>query len=284
MRCGKTPSSRPSTNTTCARRVRARWRSTIATWPGRGGAGAYRRALDRAEELLGREIAAELAPALELVEQPEQRLVGPQVEPGGLGRGRSVQPMGGAEHRRGQLANSGDRGVCGAQALERGDRPAAQLHDLRLQPLRRADAAPAQASLDEVGVGAPEPGVRGADEAEQLSAAAAEPRVAEQREERVPVRGLGDLQRGVERVRDRRARRMPTRAARGPGRATGRRRGSRRERCRRARARRISSATSSSVARVPAPSRKRIAPSPSGAGGGTSWKSARSRWASAGCA
>ena len=169
---------------------------------GAGGAGAYRRALDRAEELLGREIAAELAPALELVEQPEQRLVGTQVEPGGLGRGRSVQPMGGAEHRRGQLAHAGDRGVRRAQALERGDRPAAQLHDLRLQPLRRADAAPAQAPLDEVGVGAAEPRVRGAHEAEQLPAAAAEPRVAEQREERVPVRGLGDLQRGVERVRD----------------------------------------------------------------------------------
>ena len=239
VRCGKTPSSRPSTNTTCERRVRARWRSTIATWPGARGAGAYRRALDRAEELLGREIAAELAPALELV---EQRGAAPGRRAGRAGRPR----LRAARRARGRRAAStrparatpAIEECAAAQALEGRDRPAAKLHDLRLEPLRRADAAPAQAPLDEVGVGAPEPGVRGADEAEQVSAAAAEPRDSgAARGAQCPNGVCGDPQRGVERVRDRRARRMPTRAARARGRATGRRRGSRRERCRRAGAR-----------------------------------------------
>ena len=51
----------------------------------RAGPEPDRRTLERGDQLLGRELAAELHPALELVQQREHRLVGPQVEPGASG-------------------------------------------------------------------------------------------------------------------------------------------------------------------------------------------------------
>ena len=214
------------------------------------------------------------------------RLVRAQVETGGLGRRRRVEPVRRPEHRA-PRARGPPRSTTAPHAGGRGRRAAGRAAS-RSRPRARSGeriAAPAQPPFEEVGVGAREAGVRRADEAEQVAAAAAEPRVAEEREQRMAERRLREPERRRRARTGRRARRRPPRAARAPGRATGRRRGSPPAACRTGASWRISSATSSSVARAPAPSRKRIAPSDAGgAGGEPSWKSARSRWASAGCA
>ena len=190
---------------------------------GARGAGADRRALDRADELLDRELAAELAPALELVESVRSGLVGPQVEPGGLGRRRRVEPVGGAEHRRRPARAPLAIDVSARHAADRGRRAAPPRSFTISASTRSGERMPRPRSRPsrKSAWRAAEPGVRGADEAEQVAAAAAEPREAEQREERVPVRGLRRAAASRRARTGRRARRTPTRAARAPGRATG---------------------------------------------------------------
>ena len=62
-------------------------------------------ALDGDKHVLAAQLSAELAPALELGEQPRERLVRPEVEPApGVGR-RMVEPVRVAQHSSRELTN-----------------------------------------------------------------------------------------------------------------------------------------------------------------------------------
>src|SRR5205085_10521009 len=89
-------------------------------------------------------------------------------------------------------------------------RLAAELRDLLLDPLGLRDAAPAQATFEEVDVVAREPRVRRAQEREQLAPLAVKPGVAEQREQGLPERRLAEPQPALDRERhaERRERRV----------------------------------------------------------------------------
>ena len=106
--------------------------------------------LDRGEDVLAAQLAAELAPALELGEQPPQRLVRPQVEPARGVRRRPLEAVGVPQHSLRELAHRLDRVGGLAQLRERGQRRAAKALRLLDDALRRLDGAAAEASLDEV--------------------------------------------------------------------------------------------------------------------------------------
>src|SRR5436190_4438463 len=82
------------------------------------------------------------------------------------------------------------------------ERLGAELLDLLLDPGRRAHRAAAETSLEEVRVVARQAGVGRAQEREQVTSLAVEPRVAKQRQERLAERRLPQLRTPFERVRD----------------------------------------------------------------------------------
>src|SRR6185437_10848199 len=89
------------------------------------GAAGERSTLDRGEHVLATQLAAELTPALELPEQPPQRLVRPEIQPArGVG-GRPLEAVCIAQHSLSELPHRLDRIGGLAQLRERGQRRAA---------------------------------------------------------------------------------------------------------------------------------------------------------------
>ena len=165
-------------------------------------AASQRGTLDRRQDVLAAQVSAELAPALELGEQPPQRLVRPQVEPARGVRRRPLQAVGVPQHSLRELPHRLDRVGGLTQLLERGQRRAAKALSLVDHALRRLDCVATEASLDEVD-GAPlEPRERRAEVAEEVAARPSSPREAQQRRERVHERRLREAQLAVDRVRD----------------------------------------------------------------------------------
>ena len=122
--------------------------------------GRQRCTLDRRENVLAADLPGELAPALELVEQPPQRLVGSKVEPARGVRRRPFDPVRAPEHSFGELPHRRDRIRGVAQLRQLRQRLAAQAFRLVDDPLRRLHGAPPQASLDEIDRPPLEPGKR----------------------------------------------------------------------------------------------------------------------------
>ena len=123
-----------------------------------------------------------------------------QVEPGGLVRGRRVEPVGRADHDPRVIPDRGERVGPAADGVEMRQGLAAQLRDLFLDALRLGDPAPAQPALEEVDVVSRQPGVRRAEEGEQVAPLAVEPGVAQQREQGLAERRLSEPQAALERV------------------------------------------------------------------------------------
>ena len=88
---------------------------------------AQRLPLERRDDVLALELAAERAPALELAEQPRHRLVRAQVEPGRLADRRAVEPVRVAQHARRELAHRLDRVAGAAQLASAGTGPSLRL-------------------------------------------------------------------------------------------------------------------------------------------------------------
>ena len=130
------------------------------------------------------------APAVELVEQPQGRVVGAQVEPRGLARRRRLGAVGGAEHRpRRARARPSTGASAAAQLGERRHRRLAQLLGLLLDARRRVDRAPAQPALDEVDRRArPRPEYGERRNAKSSRRPAVEPRVAQELQQRMAER------------------------------------------------------------------------------------------------
>ena len=135
-------------------------------------------------------------------EQPVQRLVRAQVEPRRLADGRRLEPVGVAQHPRCEHAHRVERVVGVAQLGERGEGAAVQLLAFLDDPVGRLHGAAAQASFDEVDGTALDAGERRAQEREEIAARAAEPREAEQRDERLAERRLREAHLAVDRIRD----------------------------------------------------------------------------------
>ena len=111
---------------------------------------AKRLALERRRDVVARELAGELAPALELGEQAVQRLVRAQVEPRRLADRRRVEPVGVAQHPRCEHAHRVDRVVGVAQLGEGGEGAAVQLLAFLDDAVGRLHGAAAQPAFDEV--------------------------------------------------------------------------------------------------------------------------------------
>src|SRR5687768_7178355 len=147
--------------------------------------------LERGQDLLRRELAAERLPAVELVEQAHHRVVGAQVAAARVADRRRLEAVSPARHRGGRGANGRHRPSCAPESLERGQRLAvAQLDRLLLNRLAGGDAAAAEPALEEVDVRAREAGERRAKVGVEVAAAAVLPLEAKQRQERLPERGL----------------------------------------------------------------------------------------------
>ena len=171
--------------------------------PRLGGApDPYLGALERRDDLLRRRLAAELAPAFELVEQAQRSLVCAQVDPRPLADGRRLEPVGGRDHppdhrtcrckRVGlvtELSKSGN-GVA--------EEPLGLLDDAR----RILDRPPAEPALDEVRFAAGEARVRRAQVREEVSPTSAEPGEAEQPEKRAAEGRAPERNPALVRVRD----------------------------------------------------------------------------------
>ena len=75
--------------------------------------------LERRQHLVGGELAAERAPAVELVEEPRDRVVGAQVGPARLAYRRRLEAVRAAQHRGRDRADGLDRPDRAAERLER---------------------------------------------------------------------------------------------------------------------------------------------------------------------
>src|SRR5207253_11387658 len=140
--------------------------------------------------VLARELAREPLPAVELVQQLGQRLVRAQILASAVADGRRLEAVRRAQHRGGELSDGRRRRLGGAELLQRRQRRLAQPLGLLLDPLGGVDGAAAEPSLDEVDARARQARVRAAQGSDQLAPAAAGPREAEEREERVAERRL----------------------------------------------------------------------------------------------
>ena len=130
-----------------------------------------------------------------------------------MGR-RRIEPMGRADHRARVIPDHRERIGGTADGVEVRQRLAAQLRHLLLHPFRLGDAAPAQPAFEEVDVVPRQPRVGRAQEGEQVAPLAVEPRVAQQREQRLAERRLAQPQPALERVGH--AERREGRVQRGP--------------------------------------------------------------------
>ena len=223
------------------------------------------------------------AKALQLVEDPRRRVRGPQVALRSGRHGRRAEAVGVAEHR--EHDGSRRRRAAPPRSARSSSigsgRPVRSFVVSSIVRSPRSTARPRSRPSRKSTSERREAAVRRAEEGEELAPGAVAPGEAEQREERLAERGRAEPRPRLDRDRDARASRTPSRATRASGRATGRRPRSPRARFRPRTRSSTASATSSSVARRPAPSRKRIEPS-SGAGAESSSKTWRSRWASPG--
>ncbi len=89
-------------------------------------------------------------PAVELVQEARDRLVGAQVDARRLADRRAVEPVRRTKHPGREPANGGDRLLGVAQVGERRQRRAAQLLRLLDDALRILDRAAAEAPFEEV--------------------------------------------------------------------------------------------------------------------------------------
>ena len=238
------------------------------------GAASQRGTLDRREHVLAAQLSAELAPALELGEQPPQRLVCAEVEPARGVRGRMLEAVCVAEHPLRELPHRLDRIGRIPQLRERGHRRAAQA--LRT-PRRRARAPgwpgpeagprrsrPPAARPPRTASGESEkrsPRVPPAHAKRSSAASACTSGVCVRRSSPSTAYGMPNEPSTVSsapRIRSYPGTTSPIRSGGMPPRASAS----------------TSSPTSSSVPRLPAPSKKRITPSSGGASPGSSAKSA----------
>ena len=157
--------------------------------------------LERGEHVLRRGFTAERREAVELVEQPQHRVVGAQVEPRGLAGRRRFGSVRRADHRPDQACGHPRRGRRAAQLGEMRDRRFAELLGLLLDARRGEDRPTAQPSFDEVDRRAGEARVGRAEVGEQLAALAVCPRVAKELQERVPERRRAEPRARLDRVR-----------------------------------------------------------------------------------
>ena len=154
--------------------------------------------------MLRRELTGQLAPPLELVEQPAHRFPGAQVEAGRFPDGRRLEPVRPAEHRPREDAHRLDRRRGGPDVVESRQRLASQSNDTLLDV--RANSQATEPALEIVSRGPRKARVRRAEEAEQVTAALAPPQEAKRREERVPEGRLPKPSPPLDGVRDSRRR------------------------------------------------------------------------------
>ncbi len=128
--------------------------------------------------------------------------MGAQVEVRALADRRRVEPVGRAEHARGEAADGLERRAGAPQQLERRQRLPAQLADDLVDAVVAGDGAAAEPALEVVGVRAGDARVRRAEEAEEVAAAAALPLEREQAEQGLAERRPVEPQAALERVRD----------------------------------------------------------------------------------
>src|SRR5262249_51249830 len=157
---------------------------------------------ERSDQLLGPEGPGGALPALELVEEPRRGGERAQVEPRGLPRRRRLEAVRGAEHRDEERADARERRRRLAERAECHERRLAQPFGLLDDALGRLDRPPPEPALDVVDARAGEARVRGAEECEELLAAAPRPREPEQRRERVADRRRAEASPHLDRVRD----------------------------------------------------------------------------------
>src|SRR5207245_1199832 len=112
--------------------------------------------LEGGEDLVAGQRAAELEPALELVEQLDDRLVCAKVERGPLADRRRLEAVSPSQHRAHESAHRRERLGGLTEGVERAQRLAAQLQGLLYDALRVADPAAAQPALEVVDVRARE--------------------------------------------------------------------------------------------------------------------------------
>ena len=120
---------------------------------------------------------------LELVEDPQDGVDSSKVGRPGVARRRTLDTVGRGRELRDQGAHAGDGRRGRAQAGKMRERRAAETLRLGLDAIGLADRATPQAALDEVDGISPQPAERRPEEGEQLLAAAAQPGVAQQREQ-----------------------------------------------------------------------------------------------------
>lgn len=154
---------------------------------------AHLGALERCDHLVGAELAAQPDPALELVEQTGDRVVGAKIVSGSNGGRRRFEPVSGASHRVDQRSDGHRRTRRRSQGLQRGNRvTVAQPVRLLLDERARGDGPPAQAPLEEVDVGTGEAREGGTEVRIEVAAAAVLPGEAEKREQRLAERRLAE--------------------------------------------------------------------------------------------
>src|SRR5439155_14812190 len=148
-----------------------------------------RSACQGGQDLVGRQRAAKSAPALQLTDEPGERLEGAQVLPRALSYRWRVEPVRCTEHEAREVLHRVERRLSLAEELEGRERVAvAEPHRLLFRPVARLDGAAAQASLDPVDARTRSTRVGRTQEAVQLAAAAALPGEPKQREQCAPER------------------------------------------------------------------------------------------------
>ena len=171
------------------------------TLPGSARSPAHPRALERRDHIVGGDglFDAKL-PRAELVEQAQAGVEGAEVAGGTRANRRVLEPVRRAQHRLRERANGVDRRRSRPQRVELAERRAAELLQDGLDPLGLGHCPPAQAPLHEVDMRAGQARVGRAEKREEVGTGAVGPRVAEQREQRVPERRLGEAPATVERI------------------------------------------------------------------------------------
>ena len=163
--------------------------------------GGHARPLERAEDVVGRDLDLGLRERSQLAERPLGGPIGTCVELRLAGRRRRLEAPGVTEHGRDELARAGKR-VAGSTKLdEYGHRRPAQLLALLLDADAVRHSPAPQPALDEVDRPALEAGEGRAQEGEEIVSPACEPLEAKEREQRTPERRLSEAAWVLQRVR-----------------------------------------------------------------------------------
>ena len=139
--------------------------------------------LERREHILSRYVGVRGGERRKLAERPLGGAIGSGVEPGVLARRRRLQPPRVSHHEREQSLRSRDRILGRTKLDECGHGSTAKLLALLVDPGRVGDGSTAEAPLDEIDRTTFEPGKRRPQEREQIASSAAEPLVAENRDQ-----------------------------------------------------------------------------------------------------